>query len=56
MDERINLIVGKDEIETKLRYLGTEIMDLFQRNAELLDRVISLENKIQSLQGMTKNE
>ena len=46
----------RDEVETKLVFLGTEIADLFQRYGHALDRIISLEEKIQSLSGKAKKE
>lgn len=33
----------------QLDFMSVEIVDLFQRNAELLDRVISLEDKVHGL-------
>ena len=41
----------KEDVETKLDFLGTEIADLFQRYGHALDRIISLEEKVHLLQG-----
>ena len=68
MGKRINLIVSDPEPEEmmnldsdnqiaikKFREMIIDIQDLYQRNAELLDRIISLENKHRPL-SQTTNE
>ena len=67
MGKRINLIVSDPEPEEmmnldsdnqiaikKFREMIIDIQDLYQRNAELLDRIISLENKHRPLSQKTK--
>jgi len=49
-DDEYQIAIGK------IREIAVDVLDLYQRYAHALDRIISLEKKVQSLSQKTKVE